>query len=241
MGNTGVMHSDIWSVSSNPSGLAKINSNVLALHYENAYLIKETGLGAASAAWPFNNGTAGVLVSFAGFVEYNESRVALSYGKELWKGFSSGIQLNYVQICQPAGYGNIYALVAAFGIQAEITEGLVLGFNTFNPYNYYCNAKELVEIPSFISAGAGYSPSDDLLICFEIISGREENTSYNCGTEFMISDKIIIRTGITYMTYVQGTLGLGFMSERLQTNISFKTHPVLGISTALTLNFNLKK
>ena len=110
-----------------------MSSPSLSIHYENHFLIPENSIKAVAAGIPVLKGTLGLNYSLFGYAKYFESRAGLAFGKTFGNHFSAGIQINHLMIHQPAGFGDMHAVVPEGGMLAQPMDGLFIGFHVFNP------------------------------------------------------------------------------------------------------------
>ena len=238
LGGVHVMLADVWSGLHNEAGLSCVHGISVSLHAENRFLMPETGLGAFSLCIPVNRGTVGIQYASFGYSLYQESQVCLAYGKPFGSAFRAGIGLHCMKIRQAAGYGTLFALVPALGVQVIPVKGLTIGFHVLNPASQPFYPQGQLEMPALFNAGLGFSPGEELLICLEAEKESRGSTVFRGGFEYFLRDVICTRFGISYEKYPTWSLGIGFLYRGLKTDIAICRHPLLGFSPALTLSYS---
>ena len=237
MGSTSVMLADEWSGLQNQAGLAAINRFTLGLNCENHFLMPETGAGSFSMCIPVQTGTLGVNYSCSGYSFYQESQLCLAYGKSFGNKFRAGIGLHYLKINQVAGYGNLFTLVPAAGIQFLPVKGLIVGFHAYNPAEQQYHPYGRMRIPAVFTIGAGYSLGDELMICIETEKESHCKPIIRGGLEYFFRDSLHARFGISAGEFPVYCFGIGFLARKLKTDIAVSRHSVLGFSPAVTFSY----
>ena len=100
LGVTGVVLESCWSGFQNPAGLAGLNHLLIALQYENHFMVPELGQGAFAFCLPVHSGTLALNYSYFGYSGYNENLATLSYGISFGEHLRAGIGLNYILVRQ---------------------------------------------------------------------------------------------------------------------------------------------
>ncbi|OFX61733.1 MAG: hypothetical protein A2046_09065 [Bacteroidetes bacterium GWA2_30_7] len=239
MGNTGVMTPSLWSTSHNQAGLAFLKVSEVGLHYNNKFLMRELGLSSLAFAYPTKKtGTFGLNYNYFGYAKYNENKIGLSYAKMFGSSFAAGVQIDYFQTHIDEGYGNKGVPVAEIGILAQPTKGLYIGAHLFNISRAKLDDYSNEKIPTIFKIGLGYAFSEKALVCIETEKDMDYKPIFKGGIEYQLLVNLYLRTGII-TNPVQNTFGIGYKMNKFKADIAFATHPVLGLSSHITLTYAL--
>lgn len=239
MGNTGVMTPSLWSTSHNQAGLAFLKISEVGLHYENKFLIPELGLSSLAFALPSKkSGTFGLNYNHFGYSKYNESKIGLSYAKMFGGSFAAGVQIDYFQTHIDEEYGNKGVPVAEIGILSQPVKGLYVGAHVFNISKAKIDDYSNERIPTIFKLGLGYAFSEKTLVCIETEKDLDQKAIFKGGIEYQLLVNLYLRTGII-TNPVQNTFGVGYKMKKFKADIAFVTHPVLGLSSQISISYAL--
>lgn len=240
MANAGVMLANHWSGINNPAGLAGIKAISFGLFYENYFELPELGMGAFSFGIPTKTGNYGISFITFGYALFRQGQASLSYGKAFGNKFRAGIGLHYLIICQPADYGNLYALVPSLGIQLLPLNGITFGVQVFNPAGQQYIPSGYQDIPSGFRAGAGYKLGNEVLFCAEAEKIIKEKATYYGGFEIILQKMLLVRFGVSPGQFSEFSFGIGLRSQHLTIDLAATRHPVMGFSPAIGLTYVMK-
>lgn len=239
MGNCGVMTPSLWSTSHNQAGLAYIKASEIGLHYENKFLIPELGLSSLAFALPTKKtGTFGLNYNHFGYSKYNENKIGLSYARMFGGSFSAGVQIDYFQTHIDEEYGNKGVPVAEIGILSQPVKGLYIGVHAFNISKAKMDSYSNERIPTIFKLGLGYAFSEKALVCIETEKYIDQKAIFKGGIEYQLLVNLYLRTGII-TNPVQNTFGIGYKMKKFKADIAFATHPVLGLSSQISISYAL--
>lgn len=227
-GDIRVINHTVFSAIENQAGLTKLENFSIGLAAKNHYFIGSLNSFSASAALPTNSGTFGLGIQFNGIEGYSEIKAGLAYARELFEAFSIGIQLNANQLSIDQ-YGNKTLVNFELGVQAEITNQLIAGGHVSNPIQMSITEDENLRLPSVITIGIKYLPSEKLNIMAEVEKSLKQDAIAKAGLEYYLLDQFALRLGVnTNPNLVYAGFGLNFNSIALDFSISY--HPQLGYS-----------
>lgn len=239
MGNTGVMTPSLWSSSHNQAGLAFLKASEVGLHYENKFLLRELGLSSlAFALSTKKSGTFGLNYNYFGYSKYNENKIGLSYAKMFGGSFAAGVQIDYFHTYIEEDYGNKGIPVAEIGILSKPVKGLYIGAHVFNISKAKIDSYANEKIPTIFKLGLGYEFSEKVLVCIETEKALDYKPIFKGGIEYQLLVNLYLRTGII-TNPVQNTFGIGYKMKKFNADIAFASHPVLGLSSQITLTYSL--
>ncbi len=232
MGNAGVTLYDLWSVSHNQAGLARLQALSAGFYFENRFLAREMALGAVAAALPLPSGVFGLSLSYFGFSLYNEGKIGLSYARDFGEKLSVGMQFNYMYLSIGEGYGSRGNFTLEVGMIYELLSGLHIGAHLFNPtQSRITGVDDLYDehIPTILRFGLSYAFSDRVLLAVETEKDINEKARFKVGIEYRLTDHIHLRGGVGTRP-MENAFGFGFQSGNLQFDLSAAYHHVLGYS-----------
>lgn len=234
MAKSSVALYDIWSTFNNQAGLAYVPTFAAAIYYENQFLVKELGYKAAAIALPVKAGAFGIALSNFGFEKYNESKIGLAYGRKITDYFSAGVQLNYCMLNQQEVYPNVRFLTFEAGILAQVSKQLTIGVHVYNPF-YAKTSKFAGEYTeSTFRLGAAYQCTKELIVTIEGDKISNSKPHLKTGIEYSIKNRIQLRGGVsTDPSFF--TFGCGLNYSKLQLDIGFAWHQVLGFSPSTSV------
>ncbi|OWY21602.1 hypothetical protein C7N43_07570 [Sphingobacteriales bacterium UPWRP_1] len=238
MGNTSVTFTDVFSVFYNQAGLAGINTVTAGVYAENRFLLKDLNFFGAAVAIPTKGGTFGLGATYFGNNLYNDRLINLAYGRKLFNTLSVGIELDYAAI-SVADYGTANAFTFGLGVQYAIIPKLIAGAQVHNPLRWQFTDFEEDRLPTVISSGIAYLPSEKVTICAEAEKNLDKPLMLKAGFEYNIVEKLSLRAGITTEPVVS-SFGIGLNLGTLRIDLANSFHPVLGYSPHFGLIYTAK-
>lgn len=242
MGNAAVALYDFWAISHNQAGLAKLTRPAGGFYFENRYLVKEMGLGAAAFALPTNSGVFGLSVSYFGYAQYHESKIGLAYARSFGEKLSVGMQFNYMYSFVGGDYNNAAGNVSIeAGMIYELLPGLNIGAHIFNPTRAkLASVDNLYDeyIPTIFRFGMAYSFSDKVILSLETEKDIERKPAFKAGIEYQVINHLFIRGGIG-TNPTQNAFGFGFQTGSFTIDLSTSFHHVLGYSPQISIRFDI--
>ncbi|PID95691.1 MAG: hypothetical protein CSA94_00250 [Bacteroidetes bacterium] len=235
MGFADVGLKDFWALRNNQAGLAYITQISGGIYYENRYLIPEMGFQSIGIAIPVKNSVIGITADYFGDENFNETTIGLAFAKQLFKNFSMGIQMDYLTtFVDNDSFGRHHLLTFELALMYELTEGITIGFHTYNPFETKLNKDAQEIIPATYSLGGAFHINDNLRISSEIEKVTDRDESFKMGVEYKVAKKTWVRAGVGTRP---GIFSFGF--ETAWKNIVFQfassKHPTLGYSPMASL------
>ena len=239
MGNSGVAVYDFWALSHNQAGLARQSHATGGFYFENRYLTKEMGLGAAAFAFPAASGVFGLSVTYFGYSQYHESKLGLAYARTFGDRLSAGVQLNYLYTFIGEGYGRTGNLAAELGVIYELLPRLQIGAHIFNPTRAKVATFNQERIPTIMRMGFAYSFSDRVLLSFETEKDLDREAVFRVGIEYGITETIYLRGGVGTQP-TTNAFGFGMALGNLRIDLATSFHHVLGYSPQASLIYEFR-
>lgn len=236
MGHTGLVFTDLYSLHSNPAGLAELRAFSAAATAEQRFLISELRQVSAAGALPVGGGAFGVRLQHYGFELYREQQVGLAYARRLGEGFRLGAQFIYFGNRIPA-YGSRHLLTFQLGLQARLLPHLSLGAALFNPLRLE-RSEAGERLPSRFALGLGYTPSPQLLLTLEAEKDLDFPLRVKGGAEYRIVRPLLLRLGAASHPALF-TFGLGLrLGSGLGIDLASSWHQHLGFTPGISLLFS---
>lgn len=235
MGSGGTALTGIWSLQQNPAGIAEIEHPVLALGYEQNLLSQEISTQTALFALPFGSNVIGVSFERYGFDQYKEQVSGFAYSRQFGDLLSLSIGFKYHQLSIPS-YGSAQTFTVEAGFQYNVTEKLKLASHIANPSRSRYEPMSGSNLPVKLSFGAGYSFSDKLLIIIDINKELKSSTNGSLGIEYHVIQWLALRGGVSVNAFKQYA-GFGMHYGHLTVDAAIASHPALGYSPQLGLNY----
>ncbi len=231
MGNASATTSQLSSLFGNQAGLTDLKNFGAMAAAEQRFLLSELNTLAAGFALPTSSGTFGLTFQTFGFDEFRQQKLGLAYARRLWKALSLGAQFDYFQTKIPE-YGSHGALTFELGIQAKISDELLLGVHFFNPAQ-----AELVEnerLASVFNFGLRYFPSEKANLVLELEKHLDFPVRLKGGVEYQAAKPLWLRAGFgTNPATFHFGVGLALKSN-LKMDAASSFHQVLGLTPSFS-------
>lgn len=239
MGGTSVCISDFWAINNNQAGIAGIKKIQAGFYFDNRFLTDALSYKAIAVVIPTKSGVFGVNYSYFGYNLYNEQKVGFAYARSFGKKLTAGLQFDYLGTSIADNYGNKSAFTFEAGIQAKLTNNLVLGVHFFNPVNASFNDYNNEKIPSVLKLGLSYVLSEKLLIAIETEDNINYDPAFKAGFEYKILSFAYARVGISTNPIID-TFGFGIDYKQFTFDFSSTVHQSLGYSPQFSLIYSFK-
>lgn len=240
LGGASVSLGDVWSASNNQAGLAFVKNFTAGAYYENRFFISQLSLKGGAVALPVKAGTFGLVISNFGYSLYNESKYGLSFAKSFGDVLSAGVQLDYLGTRIAEGYGSKNVVAGEFGIQAKPLKGLTVGAHIFNPSRTTWTSDPVFpeRVPTIVRFGMDYRFSEKVFVALETEKDIDYKNNFKAGFEYKATKEFYLRAGVSSNPNLT-CLGFGLNLKGFRLDVSSSYHPVLGISTAIGLMYEL--
>jgi hypothetical protein len=235
MGTAGVALQDIWSLQQNPAGIASIRKATFAVGYEQHLLNQELSTQTALFVLPFGSNVVGISFEKYGFSQYKEQVSGFAYSRKFGESFNLSIGVKYHQL-SITNYGSAQAFSVEAGFQYNVTGKLKVASHIANPSRSRYEQSSGSNLPVKLSFGAGYTFSDKLLVITDINKVLNFQTDVRLGVEYHIGKWLALRGGTSVNPFKQ-CAGFGMNYGHITVDAAIASHPVLGYSPQLGLNY----
>jgi hypothetical protein len=239
MGYASACLQDEWSILNNPAGLSEVKNVTSAFSY-NAYpTFKSFNRMAATFSVPSKFGVTGISVFKFGDDLYNEQLLSMAFANRF--GLASlGLQINYLQY-QAQSFGTTGVFTLSMGGIATLTPQLMIGAYVRNINQpKIATGDEDEYVPTLLSAGLAFKPSDKVLLCTEIEKDLRRQTKFKTGVEYIIHKKFTIRTGVN-LNPNAGFIGFGFNTKKIKLDYGLEYSYNIGINHQATVCYKFSK
>ncbi len=236
MGGTGLTTKDVWGVYHNQASLAFLKNPTMGFFYENRFSNAIGDEGFAFVVPTDKSGVFGFNINYLGVQTYSDMKVGLAYALALSPKFSLGMQLDYFH----SQYGDIYDrtndVLPEIGFLAEPFEEFFVGAHIFNPWSIASNRIDMSELPTVFRIGLGYNIAKNVFTTLETEKDMDYKARYRFGIEYLYHEKVSFRFGVASNPNLL-SFGVGYSFGKFKADIGFYSHPELGITPQISLNY----
>lgn len=238
LANASITLADSWSVYNNVGGLARLKELGVMTACDLRYGMDGFTTVALAGVLPLSYGTYGISLDRFGDKLYNEQRLGVAYGHQVDR-VSLGVKASYAQVAV-SEVGVRSRVVFEFGGIAELMPNLWMGAHVYNFTQARLADYQDERIPTVLKAGLSWRPLPQLMLNAETEKDVEYKARFKGGLEYQPARFFFLRLGIATNP---GTyhLGFGLKYNRLLFDYAMRTHPALGLSHHLSLNYKLEK
>jgi hypothetical protein len=229
---------DPFSCTLNQASLAFIRQPAFGAYNERRFLLKELSLVAFALALPHRTAGYGVNIIHAGSRLYNETTIALSFGRKLTEQLALGVGFGYF-LNRIAGGVSASALTWELGSVCRLSEVLQAGFHIRNAINASLtpDAEKLATGYSFTLS---YDVSPQLLLYTSVEKEAQLPANVFLALQYAFLPSFYVRTGISsQLQKLFAAVGLKWQKKIIEFNGGY--HEQLGFTPALTLVFPFGK
>ncbi|MEQ1553043.1 MAG: hypothetical protein ABL929_02625 [Ferruginibacter sp.] len=230
---------DPFSFTGNQATLAQIKTAGVGVYGERRFLISENSVYGLAAAIPTKKGNVGVQINYAGFANFNEQKVGLSYARNLGSKVDIGVQFNYYGYKVPA-YTNASAINFEAGAVVHLSEKLNAGVHVYSPVGGKLDKGGNEKLASAYKLGLGYDASDNFYISSEIIKEENQTVNITSGIQYHFQKQFFARAGFRSDNNT-GYAGIGFKYSKFRIDVSSSFHSQLGVSPGFLIIYNFKE
>jgi hypothetical protein len=235
MGSAGVALQGIWSLQQNSAGTAGIEHAIFALGYEQHFLAPELSTKSAVFALPLKGNVFGISFQRYGFSDYLEQTTGLAYSRSFSGTLSLSLIFKHHQVSIPK-YGLTQAFSVDAGMQYRLNDKIRIGSQISNPGKSGFDELSDSYFPVSISFGISCDLSDKVLIVSELYKMLDSGINVKFGLEYQLINWFYVRGGISANPFKQSA-GFGLKHRRVAFDAAVSSHPILGFSPNLSLNY----
>lgn len=239
MGAYSTQQADPFSFTSNQAALALSKSAAVGVYGERRFMLSENSAYGVAVALPSKMGNFGIQANYAGFKNFNESKIGLAYGRSLGSKLSIGAQFNYYNYQIPQ-YQKASAINFEAGVIVHLTDKLNAGLHVYNPVGGDLDKTGDEKLAAVYKLGVGYDASENFNASVEVLKEENRSVNFKAAVQYQFIKQFFARAGFMSETEtVFAGFGIGWQNFRLDISGSF--HPQLGFSPGLMLIYNFKE
>ena len=228
---------DSWSVFGNQAGLATTHRLTIGGTFQSRFLIKELSSASGFFLLPVQSSVFAFSVYQFGKTTFRHEKFGLTFARSLNPRLHVGLQFNYYRFFMAEENQTIGTFGAELGFQYQLTNRLMLGFHSLNPYKISIKTfSGEYAYPSRYNIGAHYLLSESFGIVTEIEKDLSQPLFIKTGLEYAIGNKFFIRTGISGKPY-QLSAGMGFAVSGLKIDMAVAYNQYLGNSPSVSFQY----
>lgn len=230
--------SDEWALLNNPAGLSKLTQSTCGFAYALNPALPGADRLTAVGNMPVKLGVIGASVFKFGDELYSEHIVSAGYANQL--GLASlGIKVNYIQY-RADGFGAKSVVSINFGGIAEITPLISIGAYIVNINQPKLSTVDEERLPVKLVSGVQFNPSEEILLVVEIEKDINYDPTLKSGIEYVIHQKIKVRTGFNLgPNSIHG--GVGYYTSRLNVDYALQYNHALKTQFQISSGYKLGK
>ncbi len=235
------LSNDVFSIYSNPSGVAQMNWREIGLFYSPApFGLKELANGFIGYIEPMELFNLSLGAMTYGFDLYKENKISIDLAKNFSNNLFVGLMtnLNFLSI---KNYGSDLSVSFDLGLLTYLTDEIRFGFSYKNfTLSTYGESKN--QIPTVFSAGISYSLLENSNINFAVEKDLDLPVSLRMGVEYLLLEYIAVRAGFSSAPE-KFTFGLGIIYSFLEVDYAIFNHQDLGLThqVGILLSFSEDK
>jgi hypothetical protein len=236
MGNTGVALQDVWSMQSNPAGIASLAAPAVAITYQKNYPGTSLSTEAAAVVYPLKNHAFGLSFQSFGFSAYKELRLGFAYARKFGNAVYTALGFNYHQL-SITSYGSVSGFSIDAGLQYKPSKELIIGAHVSNLSNSSYDKGAGAAIPVQLAVGASYRFSEELLLSSSVVAGTDKSGGdFRTGMEYCLLSQLAFRAGVGVHPFNQYA-GLGYILKHVSVDLAVSNHLVLGYNPQISLAY----
>lgn len=237
MGSVCNYRGTLWSALSNPAILAGMKNITTGINYENRFLVRELAIKSVGVIFPSGRSSLGFTALHSGLPDYRIFYGAAACGLQLSEKLSAGARIDLFSIRTYDNFDNIFSIAGELAFAFSPSAGRYAGVSIFNPIPARLRRND---IPSAIRIDGGLLLNENLYTAAGIVFCTDKAPQLRTGFEYSGVKKITIRAGFSTEN-TSFSFGLGCMTGPLLLDIGFRSHIRLGISSSISLTYNITK
>jgi hypothetical protein len=236
MANTGLTHSDAWSIFNNPGSLARLQHSKMSTGYDHRFQLNELTTIHAGLTISRSKYAIGLGASSFGGEEYNQRNLALVFSHQL--GITSlGIKVNYLQT-SIEGFGRSANPVVEIGGVAELSPNLLFGAHIYNPIPINIDKTSENNLPIFMKVGLAFLINEKVNLNTEVEKDLLLPPLVKVGLEYQVLPILALRIG-AQPQQKNIFYGLGFSPSRFEFHLASGQNLNLGRTFHFSLSYRI--
>lgn len=236
MGNTGIAHEGIYSLSSNPSGIAKVKKVTAGMAYQQHFSVSDLSSQALYLVFPAKQyGNFGIHLRQYGIKQISNFMTgSISYGRGFGGKFQTSISMNMHQYAVE-NYVNGKTMSGDLGMQ-YLMDKLIIGVHYRNISKSHFSREIEQRIPHELAVGCSYLLSNQVQLSADFVREFPNQIDFRAGLEYQFDHRFMVRGGASSHP-AQYFAGVGILIHKLQVDMASSFHARLGTSPQLALSY----
>lgn len=230
------MKPGFWSSFHNQALLPVYSKSSVGINYLNNFGISELGTRSAGFILHNTGATLGAFYSNFGYRDFRRHSVGLGCGIMFSDKISAGLQADFFAQKTPGQYKERRSLTFEAGILIMPSDKVRIGIHVCNPLP---NSLRRNILPVSVRAGAGIYAGSSLFASAEAEMSTGRPLLLRTGFEYEAGKSFRLRGGFSTENY-SFSFGAGYVLRDLRIDMGFASHQNLGISSSVSVIFNLK-
>lgn len=231
---------DVWTQFFNPSGIAGIKSAQVGVFGEQRYLLNALNTAGFAACLPLGDKQAiGLTARTFGYSAYRDNFVGLQYARVFYEHFRLGVSLNAANTTIE-GYGSATTFTADIGLGLSVSKKVNIGARVYNANQAKLGESIRTAIPTVISGGVAYNPSEKVLLTADVSKHLDYPVSFRGGMEYRFVKVFAARAGISTQPLTFNA-GFGLQFAGLSIDFSNGWHERLGYTPTFGLGWKFNQ
>ena len=236
MGNAMVALPNHQSFFGNPAGLAFLDGTSVSSSYDSRFELADLNTVSITALRATKRFAVSVGAERFGDRRYNETKIGLALAKSTGR-VALGVKASYLGAVAE-NYTSTGTLYTEFAVLAKLHPSVQLGFLAKNITGARWFASD--PLPTELVLGGAFSPTRQILFTADAGYIPGVRWSFRSGLEYAMKEQLFLRTGINPVLKTNH-FGVGYAFNPWTLDYAVNTHPSLGLSHHLSLNFKLEK
>ncbi|GAA0876769.1 hypothetical protein GCM10009118_31790 [Wandonia haliotis] len=236
LGHTSVTINDIWAYHHNPGMLGYLEQGGVGVYYENRFFLRELNYQGLTFAQPLKKGTISAGAQFSGFENYRSARAGAGYSLRLTDYIAMGVQVNYLNVSIPGGYGTKHGISGEFGLATRIGKKWMIGASIYNITRTRFASYQNERFASVIRLGASYLISQKLTASAEFEKSIISPLQIKGALEYQPIEKLFLRAGV-HSSPLEISFGLGYNLKGLRIDLASSYKQIIGFTTGVSIHY----
>ena len=131
-----------------------------------------------------------------------------------------------------------FQTIGEIGFLASPTKNFTFGLHIVNPWEIWADSRSATGNEK-IDLGAGYSVPENFNVLSQLRLDNDNKFDLSFGTEYIFAKTVALRLGARFPNISSYTFGLGYRNRKISLDVGFEQHPLLGLSSSISVWINL--
>lgn len=239
MGGAGLLIQNPFSAGNHQALMPFIKKPGVAVNFTNRFGVRDINQVNIAAAIPYKNFGYGITISNFGNSFYHQQMLGFSVAHAFHPKFSVGLGANY-QSFSISNYGRKGGICAEFSLVTKVNDKIELGFRAFNPNRARVAEYQDERMATAYQLAGSYQLNQEVKTILEIEKLNAFAPNVKMGIDYMPKEQCHLRVGFSSLQ-PQFTFGIGYQYKKSKLDFASVVHPYLGVSSHLSLSFEINR